>query len=1121
MLNDDGLLLRHGSEMIRANKTIVLQAVSQNPDALRHADRALFDDADFLRRAVTIASISEEVVIKAVRLDAGLMRFVDEDSPVVHKAIEANLFAARFVSKASVLVEAARRNPRVLQFADMAKSYVYEVVRENGFALEFLPDQLRNDAEIVLAAVASTESASEAAGYESPLCHASDELVGDHAYIRRALVVNSRALSGVRDELILSFFQYVLNIDGLYLSYGGNTVRSNRALVLAAVMNRSAALKYASDELKDDPDVVLTAVRSAGFCLQMNPLCYASNRLLHDSDFLFSAYRANRSCFYGSFTTFNESFPDAEIIRCNGYMLKFASESLKNDKTVVISALNYPSALQFASDKLRDDKDVVFTAVSRFVGFFNNPLQFTSKRLLEDHEFLFSLFKCNKKAFDGSFTKFSVSFFRDVVLQDDALMLRYAPECLKNDKSVALNAIDQNVAALQYVSKELKDDLEVVFRAVVRSQNLNTSGDAAANPLGNASIRLLGDLHFLQSVWNVNKSLFDGSFSIYNDSFIRLKILEDGLLIRSSSMALRSDVRFVLDAVKQNSSALEYASDLLKGNWEVVLAAVLYFKTGKSPLSHASLQLLENSNFLYFAYKINNSCFDGNFLFCNNDFPDAEIVCSDWNMVRFASERLKEDKHVAMATINQNPRALEHVSKILKDDAEVVLCAVQNSKNIECRNFNPLLFASSRLMGDFDFLESAYELNKDIFDGDLKIENDYFIKQKVLEDGVLLKHGSEQVRKDKITVLNAVNQNNSALEYASEKLKDDEDVLLAAVENFRISTCGKSPLALASARLLGDFFFLKSAYNINKDVFHGQFIITNDTVFKNFICSLQPSCAYRHLEGCVLLMLASTKLQHDRDVVLCAVQQNFLNLKYASDRLKDDETIVLAAISGFRANTAQSSMHPSPLIHVSKRLMKNYDFLHQAVKTFHDNSELLGTTDIDNRLFLREAILKNGLLLAHASETLRSDAGIAHLAILQNPYAFQFVSKSLKQDLEFILGFLQNSRCLPAIEKSKLLNMTEFGFLNKRDQILSMLKAGLNILHEIGQIVPDNFDFFLKATLYDGSVLMHASKEIQANRTIVQQAVFQNPEALKYADRKLLDDLNFLREVLPLSHSSC
>jgi hypothetical protein len=52
-------------------------------------------------------------------------------------------------------------------------------------------------------------------------------------------------------------------------------------------------------------------------------------------------------------------------VKKNGYALRYASDSLTNDKDIVLEAVKENGfALRFASERLKDDKDIVLAAIN-------------------------------------------------------------------------------------------------------------------------------------------------------------------------------------------------------------------------------------------------------------------------------------------------------------------------------------------------------------------------------------------------------------------------------------------------------------------------------------------------------------------------------------------------------------------------------------------------------------------------------------------------------------------------------------------------------------------------------------------------------------------------------------
>ena len=93
-------------------------------------------------------------------------------------------------------------------------------------------------------------------------------------------------------------------------------------------------LKFVSDELKNDKEIVLVAVTEYGVALE-----YASDTLRNDREVVLAA------------------------VRQDGDALVHASDELKNDREIVLAAVHQNGwALQYASEELRNDKEIVLAA---------------------------------------------------------------------------------------------------------------------------------------------------------------------------------------------------------------------------------------------------------------------------------------------------------------------------------------------------------------------------------------------------------------------------------------------------------------------------------------------------------------------------------------------------------------------------------------------------------------------------------------------------------------------------------------------------------------------------------------------------------------------------------------
>ena len=115
---------------------------------------------------------------------------------------------------------------------------------------------------------------------------------------------------------------------GIALEYASEELQQDREIVLAAVKEDGWALQYASEELQRDPDIVVAAVKHNGWTLQS-----ASEELRRDRDFLLAA------------------------VSLSGCALKFAADNIRCDRAVVLAAvLQDESALEYADESLQRDE---------------------------------------------------------------------------------------------------------------------------------------------------------------------------------------------------------------------------------------------------------------------------------------------------------------------------------------------------------------------------------------------------------------------------------------------------------------------------------------------------------------------------------------------------------------------------------------------------------------------------------------------------------------------------------------------------------------------------------------------------------------------------------------------
>jgi hypothetical protein len=135
-----------------------------------------------------------------------------------------------------------------------------------------------------------------------------------------------------------------------------------------------------------------------------------------------------------------------EILNLNGMYLESLSEELKNNKEIVMVAINNNAdALLYASCDLRNNKEVVLSAVS----ISGHVLEYASKKMQDDKEIV----------------KTAASNY--------GYALEYASKELRSDKDVAIVALTRNVYALDLLNKTLQNDKDILLLVKKLNEKMN------------------------------------------------------------------------------------------------------------------------------------------------------------------------------------------------------------------------------------------------------------------------------------------------------------------------------------------------------------------------------------------------------------------------------------------------------------------------------------------------------------------------------------------------------------------------------------------------------------------------------------------------------------------------
>lgn len=297
-----------------------------------------------------------------------------------------------------------------------------------------------------------------------------------------------------------------------------------------------------------------------------------------------------------------------------------------------------------------------------------------------------------------------------------------------------------------------------------------------------------------------------------------------------------NDKEFMLALLEFNGTYLEHASDELKADKEVIMAAL---KSGYSlPYEHVSDALKTDRDFLLEIVSLDAYCLE---FFSEELKQDEQIVLAAAKhfgdaALEFGAEKFKKNKNILTEVVKNSHNALSFLAENEKNDKKLVITAVDH-------NGYALQYASEQLRNDKDVVNAA-----------------------VRNYGNALEYASEQLQNDKDLVITAVRTNGDALQYASEELQNDKDVAMAALIN------STEAFEYVSERLRSDKEFILHAIG-QKDV------DAVDDDLDSYISDNIPE-----------------KLKADKDFVLQMVKVNGMVLGCVSDELKVDKEVVTLAV---------------------------------------------------------------------------------------------------------------------------------------------------------------------------------------------------------------------------------
>ncbi len=448
--------------------------------------------------------------------------------------------------------------------------------------------------------------------------------------------------------------------------------------------------------------------------------------------------------------------------------------------------------------------------------------------------------------------------------------------------------------------------------------------------------------------------------------------------------------------------------------------------------------------------------------------------------LKSVKKSLGDHKDIVLAAIQKDERALEQAHAIFQNDPDVILEIIKKGKN-------GIKYAHGDLRKDADLVLMAIKHDIHAFefaDPILKKDED-FILQALKLKGWLLKDCQKFIKINQQMMLTAIKSNGNAMFYASKNFQEDEEMALLASQT-GWSFLDNSPfknhreivlnavknswraLILASPEMEQDKEIYQEAkknclasitssfssienlspkLRNDPDVFERIIEKTGDYVSdigedlkkdKDFIIRIQSKTKQTILDH------VSEELKDVTEIVMCDLEKNILQIKFASPRFLDDVDLFMKAIQADLKKDFDSSRYGAnwkygeiwefikiagPTVRDHLEIMKivvkkNWKALSYASPKLQHNDELFslalshfGTIESIDRFrlaggklsFKKFAIYQHWQLLISADADIKNDKAFLKEVLTRCIYALAYVPKAIIKDPDFMLWAVKRS----------------------------------------------------------------------------------------------------------------
>lgn len=363
----------------------------------------------------------------------------------------------------------------------------------------------------------------------------------------------------VYDRLSYEALLAIVSIDASKLGWFSFKHRDTVSIVSTAIESMPVSLAFASDRIKDNETIVIMALNSQKRLLKKSLIRFALSPLK------FSSYRIR------------DTREIVELaIEINPYALKYASVRLRSDKEIVIKAVDLDlNTFGCASYDLLNDKDFVLELVQKY----SSPLLLDNASFsLRDNEDLIVKAIRNTRglAFHYASSRLTSDpkIVSEAICAGDVSLISHASHELFRHDDFVLEIIKSHPYAFEFLPRQSRDN-EVIAMAALEGSDMDMYafvGDTLkifSHAVNHAMIQ--DDVTRFHQIY---KSEPSSRFKCVYGDIAMLGCSYNGLYLEYCSDEVRDNPVVVEAALKENSSALCYASARIRADRDFLLGVM-------------------------------------------------------------------------------------------------------------------------------------------------------------------------------------------------------------------------------------------------------------------------------------------------------------------------------------------------------------------------------------------------------------------------------------------------------------------------------------------------------------------------------------------------------------------